>query len=268
MPSKEEKITPSGTDVDSVEPSLWNFIGQSKALSLVKCTLEQYQLDVMVGRHPKLPSFLITGEEGMGKSVLAKSISNAFGCLDIRIGYGNCLGYGDNVGDYFLSGNNNSCFYIRYAEQLNQFAQNTIMKLLIEDVLYTYNPLEQTSSQEEFTNKLIIFSAASTKRVLSQIVSNVDIKISLTPYTEKELSQIIYQRCWLLDWACTTDTMNYIAFNAKGNAGKAMKMLQMTYIISRNQGRNMLQLQDATQAQFYTSKPCINKNDSQHNKML
>ena len=262
MPSKELKITPSGTDVDSVEPSLWNFIGQSKTLSLVKCVLEQYQLDVMVGRNPNLPSILIVGEEGMGKSVMANAIAYAFGFTDIRIGYGNCLGFGDDMGEYFLGGNENSCFYIGYAEQLNQFSQNTIMKLLIEDVLYTYNPLEQTSSQEEFTNKLIIFSAASTKRVLSQIVSNVDIKLSLTPYTVKELSQIIYQRCWMLDWACSMDTMNYIAFNAKGNPGRAMKMLQMIYIISRNQGRDMLQLQDATQAQFYTSKPCLNKNDS------
>ena len=89
MPSKEVKSTPPKTDVDSVEPSLWNFIGQSKALSLVKCVLEQYQIDVMDGRHPNLPSFLITGEEGMGKSVMANAIAYAFGFTDIRIGYGN-----------------------------------------------------------------------------------------------------------------------------------------------------------------------------------
>ena len=58
----------------------------------------------MVGRHPKYPSFMITGEEGMGKSVLAKSIVYAFEILDIRVGYGNCLGYGDDTGEYFLGG--------------------------------------------------------------------------------------------------------------------------------------------------------------------
>jgi len=263
MPSKEVKVTPSGTDVDSVEPSLWNFIGQSKVLSLVKCALEQYQLDVMVGRNPNLPSILIVGEEGMGKSVLAKSIANAFGILDVRVGYGNCLGYGDDTGEYFISGNENSCYYIRYAEQLNQFAQNTIMKLLLEDVLHITNPLEQTSSQEEFPNRLIILSAASTKRIIPQIVNAVNIKLSLTPYTVKELSQIIYQRCWLLDWACSDEAMNFIGFHAKGNVGKAMKMLQTTYIISRGRGEDYLRLADATQALIYTSKPCINKSDSQ-----
>ena len=47
-------------------------------------------------------------------------------------------------GEYFISGNDNSCFYIRYAEYLNQFAQNTIMKLLLEDVLHISNPLVST----------------------------------------------------------------------------------------------------------------------------
>jgi len=262
MPSKEVKITPPKTDVDSVEPSLWNFIGQSKTLSLVKCVLEQYQLDVMVGRHPKYPSFMITGEEGMGKSVLAKSISNAFGCLDIRIGYGNCLGYGDDTGEYFLGGNENSCYYIRYAEQLNQFAQNTIMKLLIENVLYITNPLERTTTHEDFPNRLIILSAEPTKRIIPQIFNSVDINLSLTPYSNEEISQMLYQRCWMLNWACTKGTMDYIAHNAKFNAGKAMKMLQMTYRVARSRGEDYLRLSDATQAQFYTSKPCINKNDS------
>jgi len=240
MPSKEVKITTSGTDVKSVEPSLWNFIGQSKVLSLAKCVLDQYHNDVMGGRHPNLPSLLITGKNGMGKSVLAKSIAYAFGLTDIRIGYGNCLGYGDDVGEYFISGNDNSCFYIRYAEQMNQFAQNTIMKLLLENVLYINNPLEQTSTQEEFPNRLIIFSAESTKRIIPQIVNAVDIKLSLTPYTEKELSQIIYQRCWQLDWPCSLDVMNFIAFHAKSNPGSAMRMLQITYIISRGRGENYL----------------------------
>jgi len=251
MPSKEVKITTSGTDVDSVGPSLWNFIGQSKSLSLVKCVLEQYQLDVMGGRHPKPPSVLVTGENGMGKSVLSKSIAYAFGILDIRIGYGNCLGYGDDVGEYFLSGNDNSCYYIKYAEQLNQFAQNTIMKLLEENILYITNPLDRTTTQEEYPNRLIILTAASTKGIIPQIVSAVDINLSLTPYTEKELTQIIYQRCWLLDWACSDEAMNFIAFNAKGNAGRAMRMLQMTYRVARSRGQSDLRLPDATQALLY-----------------
>ena len=262
MPLKEVKVTPPKTDVDSVEPSLWNFIGQSKALSLVKCFLEQYHNDVMDGRHPKYPSLLITGESGMGKSLLAKAISNAFGCLEIRIGYGNSLGYGDDTGEYFLSGNDNSCYYIKYAEQLNQFAQNTIMKLLLEDVLYIFNPLEQTSTKEEYTNKLIIFSAASNKRILSQIVNAVDIKISLTPYSKEEISQMLYQRCWMLDWVCTLDTIDYLAHNARGNPGRAMRLLQMTYRVARSRGQSDLRLPDATQALLFISKPCINKNDS------
>jgi len=129
MHSKELKITPSGTDVKSIEPtSLWKIIGQHKILTLVKSVLEQFHNDVMDGRNPNLPSLLITGENGMGKSMLAKSIAYAFGLTDIRIGYGNCLGYGDDTPEYFLGGNDSSCFYIRYAEYLNQFAQNTIMR--------------------------------------------------------------------------------------------------------------------------------------------
>ena len=264
MPSKDLKLSPSRTDVNSIEPdSLWKIIGQSKALSLVKCVIEQYHIDVMDGRNPKLPSLLITGESGMGKSLLAKAISNAFGCLDVRIGYGNCLGFGDDVCEYFLGGNENTCYYIRYAEQLNQFAQNTIMKLLLEDVLHITNPLEQTSSQEEFPNRLIIFSAASTKRILSQIVSAVDINLSLTPYSNEEISQIIYQRCWMLDWACSDEAMKFIGFHAQGNVGKSMRILQMTYRVARARGEDYLRLADATQALIYTSKPCINKNDSQ-----
>jgi len=263
MPSKEVKITPSGTDVKSIEPaSLWKIIGQHKILTLAKCVLEQFHNDVMDGRNPKPPSVLITGENGMGKSVLAKAIAHAFGLTDIRIGYGNCLGYGDDVGDYFLGGNESACFYIRYAEQLNQFAQNTIMKLLLEDVLYITNPLERTTTQEEFPNRLIIFSSASTERIIPQLVNAIDVKFPLIPYTQEELSQIIYQRCRLLDWPCSLDTMNFIAFQAKGNAGRAMRMLQMTYTVARGRGEDYLRLSDATQALIYTSKPCINKNDS------
>jgi len=249
MPSKELKITPSETDVKSIEPaSLWKIIGQHKILTLAKCVLEQFHNDVMDGRNPKPPSVLITGENGMGKSVLAKAIAHAFGLTDIRIGYGNCLGYGDDTGEYFLSGNENTCFYIRYAEHLNQFAQNTIMKLLIEDVLYISNPLDRTTTHEDFLNRLIILSAASTNRIIPQIVSAVDINLSLTPYTENELSQIIYQRCWYLNWPCSDEAMNFIAFHAKGNVGKGMRLLQTMYTVARARGEDYLKLADATQA--------------------
>ena len=48
------------TDVDAFEPSLWNFIGQNNALSILRITVDQFYNDRNVGKNPSLKLINLT----------------------------------------------------------------------------------------------------------------------------------------------------------------------------------------------------------------
>jgi len=242
------------TDIDKFRPSLWNFIGQEKATSLLKAVVDQYHEDLMDGRKPRLPSFLIKGACGMGTSVLADCIADAFGMTEIRKTYGHYLGMGESMYDFYKN-TENVCCHICFAQQLSSYAQWCLMKLLREGVFLYTIPFEEEMHELVWEKGIIILSATYITPIVKPLIDAVDITCDLEKYKKIDLLRILQQRIKCLNWEVPDPQLRKIINNVE-TPGQSLKVLQTAYRFMRGRGRgeNVMTGDDVKVALTYFAK--------------
>ena len=236
----KNKLNKIETDINAnFEPSLWNFIGQKKTISILKTVVSQYYNDKTEGRNPDLPSILLLGESG--RRTIAQAIHNSFGNIEFREVLGKTLGMGENVSDYFLCGFDDITYFINACDDLSSYSQSLIFKLLNEKLLYIFDPYERKTTKASFPKRLIIFSAYDKERVIPALYNSIDVHCNLTEYSVNELFQIMKQRCSILNWKCESDKiLEHIARVSNGNVDRSIRILFMVYRIMRSQDKNVM----------------------------
>lgn len=247
-----KKISNIKTSVNSLELeeylSLWNIIG--KATNLLKYIALQYINDRMEGRKIHAPTIVLRGNPGSGRATLARSFSNAIGG-DFKEAVGKTLGMGECLYNYFEDSGPDTVFYIRGAEELGNYSQTIICRLLREQILHVPIRSEQKMKKVYFPAKpLIIFSINFDSWLNCELRNIIDIEIELDKYSEDELFQILKQRCdCYCKWAYKSDELlKIIAQNADGNPGKSMRLLQISYSIMRAGDKNIMKMKDVKKA--------------------
>ena len=232
--------------------SLYSFIGQKRAVSILRAFANQYLNDKMEGRNPQLPAIQIRGYPQSGKRTLSLAFANSiFGCPVIEYGIGKTLSFGwDNIQNYIQNGTSSSVFYIDGAEELTNYVQTVLYKLLREQILYIPIRDEQKFEKIKFSIKpLIIFSISPDSWLIPELRDVINLEIEMERYTEFELLHILEQRCKYLGWSAKKNILRYIVL--KGDAsrvGKIIKILEMTYKIARADNRDTLEMKDAERA--------------------
>ena len=194
------------TSVNSLELeeylSLWNIIGQTKATEMLKNIALQYAHDNSEGRKVDYPSVLISGDPGSGRSTIARAFSNAIlGAPDFKETVGKTLGMGECLYDYFEESGPDTVFYIRGSEEVSNYAQTVIYKLLREQILYVPVRSVRKMRQVEFSTKpLIILSINRDSWLNLELQNLIAWKIELEPYSEEEIFRILMQRCKYCGW--------------------------------------------------------------------
>ena len=251
-----KKTSDIKTKINSLEIeeylSIWNIIGQTRATSILKNAALQYINDKMEGRKVDFPSVLISGETGSGRATLARAFANAIlGTPDFKQAIGRCLGMGTCIYDYFEQSIPETVFCIRGSECLSNYAQNSVVyKLLREQILHVPERTVRKMREVEFPTKpFLIFTTNKGRHLDTELNSLVDWKIELEPYFEKDIVNILFQRCKYCSWTCSSDeVLKTIAHSSKNNPGKSMELLQMSYSISRSDNRNIIQMKDVQKA--------------------
>ena len=80
----DDKTQKVATNVNDYEPSLWQFIGQHKAVYALTSVVHQFFNDKIENRSPKCPIVLLAGKPGSGRRTLAYCLHLAFGNLEFR----------------------------------------------------------------------------------------------------------------------------------------------------------------------------------------
>ena len=258
MPDKKEKPFTDlfGTDVNDYEPNLYSFIGQNSTVSILRAIVGKHFNDRIDGYLCSLPHLLLIGRMGSGRKTLAKCIHSALGYEpnNFREALGTTLGLGMDLFEFFLETEEESTIFINGCEHLSPFAQNTLYRLITEEVLYVTHPLERITKSEPYHNRLFIFSSEHINTIISQLLNSIDVHCSLTPYSIEELHQIVYQRCHSMNWPCRIEGMRVIAYRANGKPIVAIKILQTAFFFMRNRNAEVITIDDINRAVSYFPK--------------
>ena len=239
-----------GTDITDFEPNLWNYIGQEKAITILKAIVDQFYNDKNSGRNVSIPSILLVGNEGLGKRTIAKAISDAFGNTEFKEMIGQILHMGDDIFVIKDTGED-ATIYINSAECLSLPAQSLIFKMVNENILYIKKPFEDEAEEIPLDNRLIILSAQNTKRICYSIKKAIDITITLSDYSDNEISQILDQRIRALNWEIETkDILKMITHYSQNNPAEALKILQMAYRIMISSDKDILEMNHIRKALY------------------
>ena len=234
------------------EVSLYSFIGQDRAVSILKAVANQYINDKMAGRNPQLPSIQIRGYPQSGRRTLSLAFANSvLGCPPIKYTIGKTLSYGgDSVYDYIEDSTVDTVFFISGAQELTNCVQTVLYKLLREQILYIPMRSGQKMTKVPFPIKpLMIFSICTDSWLIPDLRDVIDLKIEMEKYTEEELFRILKQRCKYCGWKYSSDeVLRIIAQNANCNPGKSMTILKMAYSISRGENRDIIKKGDTEKA--------------------
>ena len=231
--------------------SLWKIVGQGNATEILKPIALQYVNDKMEGRKVDPPSVLISGDPGSGRSTIARAFSNAIlGIPDFKESVGKTLGLGECLYQYFEESGPDTVFYVKGAEELSNYAQTVIYRLLREQILYVPIRLTQRRRKVEFASKPFLLLSINKDSWLNQELQNViEWKIELNVLSEEELFLILKRRCKYCGWKHSSDEVpRVIAQNADGNPGRAMRILQMAYVNSRAGDKEIMEIGDVKKA--------------------
>ena len=248
------------TDVDEAFDefvSLWNFKGQTQSVAVLKTVAEQYLNDQTDGKHPKYPSILLIGEDGIGRRTLARALHSSLGQLDFRESVPQTGSLDDDIRRYWRDASDHTTYYINSVDCLTQYIQAQIYKILRNHEVRVVNIMERKEEIISVPNRLVILSATNEKRVLPQLLNVVDIHCHLGKYSSDELFEILKQRCHWAAWQYDKDALEVIAIGCQGHPGRAIRLLQMSYRCMRSKNHDVLCLEDIEKAMAFS--PAKNK---------
>jgi Holliday junction resolvasome RuvABC ATP-dependent DNA helicase subunit len=195
---------------------------------LLKSVVDQYHLD-----QPQIPSFLLITQPGMGRETTARAVSAAIhGEYIFRHTYGQALGMGEDIYDFFKDGTENTTYYIESAELLSHFAQITLLKLLRDNILNQSLPLERETVEFPFIRGLVFLSCATTKPLFRSLLDLIDVQFRFEIYTGIDIGNVLRQRCTFMNWDITEAAQQRIATQAN-TPEQCIRLLTNTYRISR-----------------------------------
>ena len=244
MNNNESRIV--ATNVNEFEPSLWNFIGQYKAIFALRVAVDQFFNDRIESRSPRYPLILLTGDPGCGKRTLAYSLSQAFGNLYLHEA-ALVLGLSQDPNDFFDSPSDHTTYYIPNFTQVSPCVAGSLINIVRDKVYYINIPFQKTRSIQ-FDNQLMILSAVSNTKISQEVLKHVDIYCTLTNYSPEQIYCILKQRTVGLGWQASGTALRLIADKSKNNPGVAIKMLQQCYRIMRSEDKNKMLITHAQKA--------------------
>lgn len=224
------------TSVDSFEPSLWHFVDQIKSKYALISLVDQITNDRMEGFEPEYPVVLLTGIQGSGRRTLARSLHFALGNLQFKEA-ALVLGTSEDPIEFFEKSSEYTTFYIPNFPKVSPTVAGQLVHIVRDNFFYKSFPMKSTQVIP-IKNRLIILSSDCDAIIHPDILKHVGIRCDLTSYSTEHIHKIVRQRVDYLGWDASENTIELISENSDNNPGKAIKMLQQTYVIMRAENMN------------------------------
>ncbi len=238
------------TNVDEFEPSLWTYIGQFSSRYSLIALVDQIHNDRMAGRNPEYPVVLLTGEIGHGRRTLARALHNAVGNLEFRE-TALILGTSEDHYSFFKTTTDFTTHYITNFTKVSTIVAGALIHI-IRDKCFTQAELPGRKSEIiPVKNKLIILSTENNPTINPDVLKYVGIRCDLSGYNNDHIYQILKQKIGFLNWNVSEATLKYITQNTiNNNPSSAVHLLQQSYVVSRSQNKDRIDITHAKKAFF------------------
>jgi len=172
--------------------SLNRLIGNRAVVEQLNILVEQYFHDHQLNKALPYPAILIIGGKNSGRRTLARAICNSF-CLPYRETISKCLCMGgDSLDEFFLAGKE-MCYHVSEAQDLSNYTQQAIHRLIYDKQLTVSSPIEKHSYTYPFRG-LLILSALETNNLAPQIIKDCTAVCRIKEYSIEERKAIVSQR--------------------------------------------------------------------------
>ena len=230
--------------------SLWNAVGNQKAVNKLKVLVNQHHTDLSTKRYPVVKPILLIGHEDSGRTVLAHSYSNSLGCDQCFTASSSSLALGGrDIVDFLKQGTEFSSFYFSHAEKLSPYCNNIISAVLKDRLLRTREiPGYREASILPFY-KLMIFATTDITQVDPGLLKTVDLHLYLEPYSYSEICEILKQRIKYLHWPVENENLlKNIAEISCETVSIAINVLGWTYRCARANGEDVITAEHVNEA--------------------
>lgn len=202
--------------------SIDSFVGQAETVSKMKVVLDSAKIR---GKLP--PHFLLTGPPGLGKTSLAKLISEETG-LPLQTIVGASLEKPKDVIDALNGMKRSQVLFIDEIHGVSKQAEESLYSAMEDGEIHiAVGNGAQTEYVTLHVPDFILVGATTKIGSLSRpLIDRFDVKCVLRPYTESELAEIISGNAETMGVKITQDAINDIASRANGTPRVANSLLR------------------------------------------
>ena len=173
---------------------LWNIVpsGQGKGIVLLRKIVDAIQNNNYSRPYNKIPSFLITGEEGKG--LVARALVNSLQIEDIRECPSCYLENGISSHQFFSDSITNTAHIITHIEHLNKVAESVVWRYLAQGRCTYSNFFTKKIDSIIHCNGLIVLTTKNKDVLSSSIIKAIDNIVELERFSNEQLKLIVHQR--------------------------------------------------------------------------
>ena len=229
-------------ELNDIKPtSLSHIIGQRSCVDQLKVAI-----DCAFETGQKMDSCLMVGGPGLGKSALARVISNEM-ATDFHEVIGQSITSPADLNAFLLTAKEKSICHIDECHELKKEYQTALYLAIDQRRLFMSGGKSiQSLPIADFT---LLLSTTDEYCLLQPLRDRMRLVLRFEFYTEEELTTVLRHRAKCLRWEIEGAVLPLIAKRSRGTPRLALRLLQSCYRVCRSQGETGI-------TQFHLDRAC------------
>lgn len=221
------------SEINEVGPtSLNHIVGQRSVIEQVRVAI-----DAAFEDDRKLDSCLLVGPPGVGKSALARVISNEM-ATEFHEVIGQSITSPADLNAFLLTAKEKSICHIDEAHELRKDFQTALYLALDQRRLFMGGGKSiQSLPIADFT---LLLSTTDEYCLLQPLRDRMRLLLRFDFYSDDELTTVLRHRAKCLRWELEEEVLPLIAKRSRGTPRLALRLLQSCYRVCRSQGETMI----------------------------
>jgi len=225
---------------EAAPTTLDHWLGQKRVIEQLKIALAAYWNDRAAGRSPSFGSVAIYGPAGVGKTSVAKVLSNEL-AADYKEALGSSLTTPD-LNMLLLDATDETTIFVDEVHMLNEVAQTTLFRAVEGRTLFVPNGTNGRYAAIPLARFNLFIGTTNIESVLPPLMARMTHVLRMEWYTADELSLICQQRARTLRWEADAEVFAELGKRGKGTPRLALRLLSSVYRVARAEGMERMTL--------------------------
>jgi len=213
---------PANTNA-AVPPTLDHILGQQQSVQKLKIAVES-----AFARGLPLPSVLLTGPAGVGKSMIARILAAELGTEYTEV-LGQTLASIAALHGVLIGATPKAIVFIDEIHELSPACQIALLKVLDEGAIFLCNGQSNKVTRLQIADCTIVAATTNPEAILRPLLDRFKVVCQLQRYDSQDLVKILRQKARHLSWTVDETVFAEIANRSFGTPRLALRLLESTY---------------------------------------